>query len=84
MCAVEPSSLPTPTASYYGSSNNGDPGDHREEYALRGKPSIWTMARAGALPFHPSGPLDPDWVEWAMGFPEGWTLPPTGQTGFGF
>lgn len=82
--ALEPSSLPTPTAASYGSSNNGNPGDHREEYATKGKPSLWTMAERGDLPGHPRGPLSPEWVEWAMGFPEGWTVPDSGQTGFGF
>jgi len=82
--ALEPSSLPTPTAASYGSSNNGNPGDHREEYATKGKPSLWTMAERGDLPGHPRGPLSPEWVEWAMGFPEGWTVPGNGQTGFGF
>lgn len=38
---------PTPTASSYGSSNNGCPGDGREEYATRGKPSLEAMARGG-------------------------------------
>lgn len=37
---------PTPTASSYGSSNNGCPGDGREEYATRGKPSLEAMARS--------------------------------------
>ena len=37
---------PTPTASSYGSSNNGCPGDGREVYATRGKPSLEVMARS--------------------------------------
>lgn len=41
--------LPTPTA-YYGSSNNGSPGDGREAFATAKKPSLWTAARAGLLP----------------------------------
>lgn len=48
---------PTPTASEYGSSNNGCPGDGRETYATAGKGGI----------------LNPAWVEALMGFPEGWT-----------
>lgn len=36
---------PTPTATPYGSSNNGCPGDGRETYATAGKPSLETMAR---------------------------------------
>lgn len=39
------SAWPTPAATSYGSSNNGCPGDGREEYATRGKPSLETMAR---------------------------------------
>lgn len=58
---------PTPTASSYGTSNNGCPGDGREEYAMKGKPSLTTMAnRMG-------GYLNPEWVETLMGFPIGWT-----------
>lgn len=36
---------PTPTAESYGSSNNGCPGDGRETYATKGKPSLEGMAR---------------------------------------
>lgn len=36
---------PTPTASEYGSSNNGCPGDGREVYATAGKASLYTEAR---------------------------------------
>lgn len=36
---------PTAAATTYGSSNNGCPGDGREEYATKGKPSLETMAR---------------------------------------
>jgi hypothetical protein len=71
--ALEPSSLPTPTAQRYGTSNNGDPHDTRAEYATRGKASLWTLAKTGRLPYHPPGPLHPGWIEWAMGFPPGWT-----------
>jgi hypothetical protein len=42
--------LPTPSASRYGSGNNGDPGDGRGEYAQKGKPSLWTMALKGLWP----------------------------------
>ena len=43
---------PTPTATPYGSSNNGCPGDGRAEYATKGKPSLdamalWPTATAG-------------------------------------
>lgn len=36
---------PTPTAESYGTSNNGCPGDGREAYATKGKPSLEGMAR---------------------------------------
>lgn len=42
--------LPTPAATPYGSSNNGCPGDGREVYAQRGKPSLETMARRDMWP----------------------------------
>jgi hypothetical protein len=71
--------LPTPTRSSYGSSNNGNPHDHRAEYATKGKPSLWTMAKRGTLPGHPPGQLSPEYVEWMMGFPLGWTETPTAQ-----
>jgi len=58
---------PTPTASEYGSSNNGCPGDGREVYATAGKASLFTEARRDG------GTLNPAWVEALMGFPEGWT-----------
>lgn len=38
-------SWPTAAATPYGTSNNGCPGDGREEYATKGKPSLETMAR---------------------------------------
>jgi len=59
---------PTPTASRYGSGQNGDPGDGRGAFAGKGAPSLDTLAAdAGA-------PLNPAWVEALMGFPIGWTL----------
>lgn len=39
------SSLPTLTASSYGTSGNGNPGDGRSEYKHKGKPSLQTMVR---------------------------------------
>ncbi len=36
--------FPTPTATRYGTSNNGDPHDGREEYATKGKPSLDSLA----------------------------------------
>lgn len=50
---------PTPSASVYGSSNNGNPHDSRTAYATAGKPSL-------ALSF-PN--LNPAWVAALMGFP---------------
>ena len=43
-------SLPTPSASEYGTSGNGCPGDGRESYAHKGTPSLHTLARRGELP----------------------------------
>lgn len=40
---------PTPTATTYGTRNNGDPGDGRGAYATAGAPSLETMARSGEL-----------------------------------
>jgi hypothetical protein len=59
--------LPTPSATPYGSGQNGCPHDGRAEYAGKGKPSLWTLARRAG------GPLSPLFVEAMMGFPEGWT-----------
>lgn len=39
------SCLPTLTVTAYGSSNNGCPGDGRDEYATKGKPSLQSMVR---------------------------------------
>lgn len=41
---------PTPTATPYGSSNNGCPGDGREEYATKGRASLETMAQDWPIP----------------------------------
>ena len=76
---------PTPTSSSYGSSNNGCPGDGREAYATKGRPSLQRMA-AALTPWptredaRASGlMLNPRWIEALMGFPMGWCLLPTGQ-----
>lgn len=42
--------LPTPTASRYGTTNNGDPHDGRSGYRTKGKPSLAQMARRGMWP----------------------------------
>ena len=62
-CASESSSsLPTPTACTYGT--NRSPGG-------KVRPGLETMARRGM--FAPAGgKLNPQWVQWLMGFPEGW------------
>jgi len=73
IAAPDASCLPTPTASSYGSSNNGCPGDGRESYSKKGKASLATMAR------REGGTLDPRFVEWMMGFPQDWTLPASGH-----
>jgi hypothetical protein len=46
---IAPSSLPTLSASSYGTSNNGTR-DGVEEFNLKGKPSLETMAKRGMLP----------------------------------
>lgn len=62
---------PTPTASRYGPSGNGDPGDGRGRYAHAGTPSLDTIAARDG------GRLNPEWVEALMGFPIGWTDGPS-------
>lgn len=62
---------PTPTASRYGSTNNGNPGDEREKYATAGTPSLDTIATREW-----GGALNPTWVEALMGAPAGWTAGP--------
>lgn len=57
--------LPTPTA--HNAKETGAPGELR-----RNSPMLGTMAMHGQLE-HPRGPLLPSFVEWMMGFPEGWT-----------
>jgi hypothetical protein len=81
--------LPTLTATSYGSSQNGSPHDGREAFAGKGKPSLrrllptLTASRAtygqkngvtyATAQGMAGGPLNPAWLEWYMGFPEGWT-----------
>lgn len=65
---------PTPTASAYGSGNNGCPGDGRKRYAQKGKPSLWSRARAAG------GHLNPLFSLWLMGFPKDWLGQPGGQS----
>ncbi len=54
---TRPEFFPTPTTQ--DASNNGGPSQHKRN-------SLPLNAVAG-------GPLNPAWVEWLMGFPEGWT-----------
>lgn len=49
-CGESSGEWPTPTATPYGSSNNGSPGDGREAYATAGKPSLENMAREWVTP----------------------------------
>ena len=66
--------LPTPTASLYGSSNNGCPRDgRRTEYRTKGKKSLESL----------TGGIYPALREWMMGWPIGWTaLEPLGTDRF--
>ncbi|APU88996.1 conserved hypothetical protein [Virus Rctr197k] len=60
---------PTPSASPYGSGQNGINGKGGEfERPSAGTPSLWSMARSM------DGVLDPLWLEWTMGLPPGWTV----------
>ena len=51
--------LPTPTATRYGSTNNGSPRDGRTQYRTRGTPSLTTMAARGLWPT----PTSRDWKD---------------------
>lgn len=82
--ALERGEWPTPTATRYGTSNNGDPGDGREQYRMKGKPSLEGLARISEEIGRPApensstdgkrrGSLNARWVQQLMGFPDGWT-----------
>ena len=61
---------PTPRAANPGSRPNGKGGKILEEEILI---SVGQRSRGGkANPV--SGSLNPDWVEWLMGYPRGWTV----------
>jgi len=61
--------LPTPTAINYGTNQGGSAGR-----VGKVRPSLQTMARQGRWPMTTdTGQLNPTWVEWLMGFPDGWT-----------
>ena len=65
---------PTPSATPYGSTNNGHPRDgRREEYATRGTPSLEGLAKEEPTRTGTSGVLNPDWVETLLGVPVGWS-----------
>ena len=93
--------LPTPTATRYGTTNNGTRGDGTT-FKTAGTPSLHTMAAKNIWPTitvkgnynkaelnkkaadglatavnkaegESGGPLNPQWVEWLMGWPIGWT-----------
>ncbi len=68
-CSSSRGEHPTPAASAYGRNKGGGNPEGPE------RPSLETMARAGDLPGHPKGALNPEWPEQAMGWP-------TGATGF--
>lgn len=72
----ESSCWPTPTASRYGSTNNGCPGDGRKVYATGGKPSLWSAASMEGG----GRKLNPNFQCWLMGFPTNW-VNTTGPTG---
>lgn len=61
--------LPTPTASQYGSSQNGKRADG-STFKQAGKPGLQKMARLGLL--GDPGKLSVQFVRWMMGFPAGW------------
>jgi hypothetical protein len=66
--------LPTPSASSYGTNQGGSMGRTGKV-----RPSLQTMARKNLWPTptlaaQAGGQLNPTWVEWLMGWPEGWTV----------
>lgn len=74
--AWPPADSPTPSATEYGSSQNGINGKGGEfERPSAGTPSLSTAARKGALPGGTKGVLNPVFVEALMGWPLGWTEP---------
>ena len=64
---------PTPTATRYGSTNNGSPHDGRDAYATAGTPSLETLAK------QEGGILNPAFVCLLMGLPPDWTRQPGTQ-----
>lgn len=70
--------LPTPSASRYGTSNNGDPGDGRRAYATKGKLSLDSMAAKGLWPTPQARDFRsgdaPDSPRLARKMEQGWSL----------
>lgn len=62
--------LPTPTASDYGKNNGRNSKDPEKS---RDRWSLTVRARRGTLPGHPTGRLNPEWLEQMMGYPIAWT-----------
>jgi hypothetical protein len=58
--------FPTPTATSYGTNKSMSAG-------AKARPSLQTMAAKGLLG-EERGPINPDFVEWMMGFPPDWTV----------
>lgn len=82
LCSVA-ADFPTPSATEYGSSQNGINGKGGEnERPSAGTPSLSTAARHGALPGGTRGALNPVFVEALMGWPLGWSDPeaPAGRS----
>jgi len=76
---VSTCSVPTPTASVYGSSQNGINGKGGQfERPSAGTMSLYTMARRGLIPgpdgatLSPGGPLSPHFTGWLLGLPMEW------------
>tara|TARA_R110000824_G_scaffold134107_3_gene296984 strand:- start:515 stop:937 length:423 start_codon:yes stop_codon:yes gene_type:complete len=62
----KPQMWPTPTAHLH------KEGGYPAEYT-RNTPTLTAEATQSEGKPHSSGSLNPTWVEWLMGFPEGWT-----------
>ena len=75
------SCLPTPTACDYGKNNGRNSVKARDRYSLTTMarhhlwptPRLAERGRTGDLQVQVGGKLNPNWVEWLMWFPSGWT-----------
>ncbi len=54
-------------------SQNGEPRNHKVWKRPDGEPQNLENAIAAADPSAIGGQLNPEWVEWLMGYPAGWT-----------